>query len=98
MSHYQLFDAVKLRETVPLPEGGTAPLGTPGAIVEVLGQGKAYMVELFGEWITVDAQGNRIVASPDDPDAYQETIDVVTVGPEQIELVMSAAKTVGAET
>jgi hypothetical protein len=47
MSQFQLFDSVKLKASIPLTEGGTAEMDTPGAVVEVFNQGEAYMVELF---------------------------------------------------
>ncbi len=33
---YKLFDSVRLKEAIPLTDGGVAEAGTVGAIVEVL--------------------------------------------------------------
>jgi len=51
VSQFQLFDAVKLKSEIPLEDGGTAPEGCMGSIVEVFNDGEAYMVELFGGWV-----------------------------------------------
>ncbi|GMU26260.1 MAG: hypothetical protein AMXMBFR16_11650 [Candidatus Uhrbacteria bacterium] len=56
MTPFQLFDAVKLREAIPLSDGGVAPEGTPGTVVAGLGDGDAYLVEYVGEWVTPNAQ------------------------------------------
>lgn len=48
MSQFKRFDSVKLSAAVPLEEGGVAPEGCICSIVEVLNDGEAYMVELFG--------------------------------------------------
>jgi hypothetical protein len=42
MSKFQLFDGVRLREDLPLIDGGIAPIGTVGTIVEILKNGEAY--------------------------------------------------------
>ena len=44
---FQLFDAIKLTEEIPLADGGNAAVGTVGAIVDIFNNGEAYMVELF---------------------------------------------------
>ena len=95
MSRFQLFDAVKLTETVPLDEREVAPAGTPGAVVEVLQEGEALMVELFARWVQIDAQGKRIAAKSEDPHAFMETLGVATVTPSQLQLVKPASETVG---
>ncbi len=51
MTRFELFDSVKLTEAIALTDGGTAPPGSLGAIVEVFREGEAYMVELFGDWV-----------------------------------------------
>ena len=51
---YKLFDSVKLTEAIPLTDGGMAEAGTVGAIVEVLEEGEAYLVEFFGGWVKYD--------------------------------------------
>jgi hypothetical protein len=98
MTRLQLFDSVKLSESVTLTEGEVAPAGTRGAIVELLADGEAYMVELFGDWVKIDSEGNWIPASAGDPDAFTETLGVATVSPGQIELLTPAEKTTGAKT
>ncbi len=95
MSQFQLFDSVKLKEPIPLDEGGTAPEGTVGAIVEVFKDGEAYMVEFFGNWIRADVHGDFIPAASSAPDSFMETIGVETVYPHQIYLVKPGRETVG---
>lgn len=98
MTRFQLFDSVKLSESVTLAEGEVASAGTRGAIVELLADGEAYMVELFGDWVKIDDKGNWILASANDPDAFTETLGVATVSLGQIELLTPAEKTTGAKT
>jgi hypothetical protein len=98
MTKLQLFDSVRLRETVILAEGEVVPAGTRGAVVELLADGEATMVELFGDWVKVDSKGNLVPASADDPEAFAETLGVVTVRLGQIELLSPAEKTTGAKT
>ena len=95
MSQFQLFDSVKLKESIPLENGGSAPIGTAGAIVEVFKDGEAYLVELFGRWVTAAADSDFINSSPDEPDAFMETIGIETIAPHQISLVTPASETVG---
>lgn len=95
MSQFQLFDSVKLKESIPLSEGGSAPEGTPGVIVEVFKNGEAYMVELFGGWVKADVGGDFVPSERDSPDSFMETLGVETVYPEQIRLVKPARETVG---
>ena len=98
MSQFQLFDSVKLKEAIPLSEGGLAPEGTPGAIVEVFKNGEAYMVELFGGWVKAEIEGDFVPVDRDAPDAFMETIGVETVYPQQLRLVKPARETVGVRT
>lgn len=95
MSQFQLFDFVKLKESIPLSEGGSAPEGTPGVIVEVFKNGEAYMVELFGGWVKADVGGDFVPSDRDSPDSFMETLGVETVYPQQIRLVKPARETVG---
>ena len=60
---FELFDAVELKEPATLSEGQIIPAGVHGAIVEVFDQGEAYLVELFGEWVKTDHQGERTGAT-----------------------------------
>lgn len=95
MSKFQLFDSVKLKEDIALEDGNTASTGTVGAIVEVFNDGEAYMVELFGRWVTADPGDDFVDSSADDPESFMESIGVETVRPDQIYLVIPAHETVG---
>lgn len=94
MSQFNLFDSVKLKEEIPVEDGGTAPEGCPGAIVEVFKDGEAYMVELFGRWVSMASDGGFVESTPDAADSFMETIGVETVFPHQIRLVTPAKETV----
>lgn len=91
---YKLFDSVKLKEAIPLFDGGMAEMGTVGAIVEVLEEGEAYLVELFGGWVKYDEQENLVSAISHEKDAFRETIGIETVYSQQLELVQPARETV----
>jgi hypothetical protein len=90
VSKFQLFDAVQLTETIPLTDGGVASIGTVGTIVEVLKAGEAYIVELFGNWVKYDREGNFIPAKSEELESFMETIGVEIVNPQQIILTASA--------
>lgn len=92
---FQLFDSVKLKEAVTLTDGGIAPEGSSGAIVEVFNNGEAYMVELFGGWVKYDAAENFVPAKREEAESFLETIGVETVYPQQLQLVKPAQETVG---
>lgn len=94
MSKFQLFDGVKLTEEIPLTDGGIAPIGTVGAIVEVLKDGEAYLVELFGDWVKYDEQGNFVSATQTEKGAFMETIGVEIVSPHQLLLTVPAKETI----
>lgn len=95
MTRFQLFDSIQLQSAVALDDGEIAPAGTPGAVVERLGEGEAYLVELFGEWVKLDAQGRLGASTPDDPEAFMKSLGVATVAPEQILITQEAAETMG---
>ncbi|GAB4172218.1 MAG: hypothetical protein Fur006_00870 [Coleofasciculaceae cyanobacterium] len=95
MSYFNLFDTVKLKEAIPIIDGGTAPEGTIGAIVEIFNNGEAYMVELFGDWVKYDERENFVPSDREDPDSFIESIGVETVYPQQLSLVKPAKETVG---
>jgi hypothetical protein len=95
MSQFQLFDSVKLKESLPLDAGEIAPQGSPGAIVEVFNDGEAYLVELFGGWVKAEVGQDFVPADRDEPQAFMSTIGVETVYPHQIHLVKPARETVG---
>ena len=91
---FNLFDLVKLTESIPLTDGGRAEVGTVGAIVEVFNGGEAYLIELFGDWVKYDEQENFVPASPTVIGAFRESIGVETVYPHQLKLVRPARETV----
>jgi hypothetical protein len=95
MSKFQLFDAVNLTQEISLTDGGVAPPGTAGAIVEVFNNGEAYLLELFGGWVKAEIGGDFIPANQDEPDAFMETLGVETVYPHQLQLVKSAREIMG---
>jgi Protein of unknown function (DUF2281) len=95
MTQFQLFDSVNLMEEIALEDGGAAPEGTPGAIVEVFKEGEAFMVELFGGWVKTDEEGDFIPADPEEAGAFMETLGVETVYPHQLTLVKSAREVMG---
>lgn len=95
MTKFQLFDGVKLTEKITLIDGGVAQVGTVGAIVEVLGDGKAYLVELFGDWVKYDEDGDFMSATQDESGSFMETIGVETVYPHQLALTIPARETMG---
>ncbi|MCT7954308.1 DUF2281 domain-containing protein [Laspinema palackyanum] len=95
MARFQLFDGVKLTEAIPLTDGGVAQVDTVGTIVEVLGEGKAYLVELFGDWVKYDETGNFVSATQDEADSFMETIGVETVYPHQFVLTIPAREAMG---
>ena len=95
MSQFQLFDSVKLRAETQLEEGRTAPEGCAGSIVEVFNDGEAYMVELFGGWVTDTADGDFAPSTREAPDSFMETLGVETLSPSQLRLVTPAREAVG---
>ncbi|MCL1475794.1 DUF2281 domain-containing protein [Argonema antarcticum] len=95
MMIFQLFDGVKLTEEIPLTDGGIAPIGTVGAIVEVLNNGEVYIVELFGGWVKYDDAENFVPATQDEEGAFMESIGVETVYPNQLILTVPARETMG---
>jgi hypothetical protein len=95
MSQFQLFDSIKLTDALPLDDGKIAPIGAPGAIVEVFNNGEAYLVELFGGWVTAEVGQDFSPADRREANSFMETIGVETVYPHQIRLVKSAGETNG---
>ena len=95
MSQFQLFDAVKLRADIPLEDGGTAPEGCVGSIVEVFNDGESYMVELFGRWVVDTEDGDFVPSTREAVDSFMETIGIETLSPQQIRLVTPAREAVG---
>lgn len=95
MTRFELFDSVKLTEAIALTDGGTAPPGTLGAVVEVFKEGEAYMVELFGGWVKYDAAKNFVPANRQDAESFLETLAVEMVYPHQLQLVKPVEETLG---
>ncbi|MEM9091663.1 MAG: hypothetical protein AAGC93_23355 [Cyanobacteria bacterium P01_F01_bin.53] len=95
MSQFQLFDSVKLKSEIPLEDGGTAPEGCIGSIVEVFNDGEAYMVELFGGWVIDTEDGDFAPSTREAVDSFMETIGVETLSPHQIRLFTPAREAVG---
>jgi hypothetical protein len=93
MRKFQLFDSVKLTEDISLTDGGIALMGTAGVIVEVLKEGEAYLVELFGGWVKYDEQGDFVLANQIEKEAFMETIGVEIIFPHQINLTVPAQET-----
>ena len=95
MTKFQLFDGIKLTQEISLTDGGVAHADIVGAIVEVLGEGKAYLVELFGNWVKYDENGDFMPATQDESGSFMETIGVETVYPHQLILTIPARETMG---
>lgn len=95
MSQFQLFDSVQTLDSVPLTEGEVAPAGTTGAIVEVFNEGEAFLIELFGQWVKYDSEGDFVPSTQDDPNAFMETLGVERVYPHQITLLAAARDVMG---
>ncbi|WP_228052516.1 DUF4926 domain-containing protein [Nodosilinea sp. LEGE 07298] len=93
--NFSLFDAIRLKEDIDLGDRVHAPAGTLGSVVEVLNQGEAYLVECFGGWVKFDAEGNFVPADWDNPEAFVETLGVVTVYLHQLQLVKLAEESMG---
>jgi len=95
MSKFQLFDGIDLIEEISLTDGGVAPPGTTGIIVEVFQGGEAYLVELFGGWVKAEIGGDFVRANQDEPSAFMETLGVETIYPHQLQLLKSAREAMG---
>jgi hypothetical protein len=95
---FALFDAVELTQATTLAEGQVVPTGTHGAIVEVLDQGDAYLVELFGQWVQQTQEGALIAAQPEAATAFVETLGIALLTPDQLRLRQPADQTVGEHT
>lgn len=95
MNNFNLFDTVKLNQEIKTYQGRVISKDTIGTIVEIHNNGEAYEVELFGNWIEYNPQGNIIPSNSHSPHAFMETIAVETLYPQQITLVKTASQTVG---
>ena len=90
-----LFDTVKLTQDIKTNKGDIVTQDTIGTIVEIYNAGEAYEVELFGNWVEYNSQGDVISSNDQSPNAFVETIAVETLYPHQIMLVKTASQTVG---
>jgi hypothetical protein len=95
MTHFDVFDAIKLKEEILSTDGETIAAGTVGTIVDLLDDGAAYLVELFGDWIKYDENEELVLADATVPDAFRETLGVEVIYPQQMRLVKPASETVG---
>ena len=95
MKSCNLFDTIKTIEAIRLENGDIAPINTIGVIVEIDNDGEAYEVELFGNWVEYNQEGELIVSHSNSSNAFVETIAVITLYPQQISFVKPARETVG---
>jgi hypothetical protein len=98
MDTFNLLDQVQLIAAIPISSDTgnalepteSAPIGTPGTIVEVLEPGEAFLVELFGDWVTLQAPTRLVRAEADTPGAFRETLGVEVIRADQMRLVAHA--------
>jgi hypothetical protein len=87
MEQFELFDQVQLVEAIllngemsnALEQLEMAPVGTLGTIVEVLEPGEIFLVELFGDWVSLEDGIGLVRATRDNPTAFRETLGVEVV-------------------
>ncbi len=95
MEQFELFDQVQLVEAIALSGEMSnaleplemAPVGTTGTIVEVLDPGEAFLVELFGDWVSLEDGAGLVRATHDNPTAFRETLGVEVVKAAQMNLL-----------
>ncbi|MBW4484116.1 MAG: DUF2281 domain-containing protein [Tildeniella torsiva UHER 1998/13D] len=95
MAQFELFDQVQLAEAVALSGEMSnaleplevAPVGTIGTVVEVLEPGEAYLVELFGDWVSLEVGTGLVRSTHDRSTAFRETLGVEVVKTSQITLL-----------
>ena len=85
---------MKLGEEIPVEDGGATPEGCPGAIIKMFNDGEAYVVELFGRWVTLSDNGDFVDSTADTSNSFMETVGVQTVAPYQIRSAVPAIETV----
>lgn len=95
MEQFNLLDQVRLLEPIALESDfgnaltaqNEAPVGTTGSIVEILESGQVFLVELFGDWVKLEAtEGLRRVDALEEG-AFQETLGVEVVRSQQMTLL-----------
>jgi hypothetical protein len=95
---FNLLDPVQLTEAIPLSSDmgnalelpAAAPIGTVGTMVEVLELGEAFLVELFGNWVTLQEPAGLVRVEADTPGAFRQTLGVEVVRTDQMQLVAHA--------
>jgi hypothetical protein len=95
MDDFNLLDQVQLTAVISLSSDmGNAleppeatPVGTTGTIVEVLEPGETFLVELFGDWVTLQEPTGLVQAQAETPGAFRETLGVEVVSADQMQLV-----------
>ncbi len=90
MRPFQVLDSVKLTEALQLVSGETAPIGSPGTIVEVVNPHKIYRVELLGQWVRAELDGDFFIAEPSADQSYMESIGIETVYSHLIQIIKPA--------
>jgi hypothetical protein len=95
MEQFELFDQVQLVEAIALSgemsnaleQLEMAPVGTTGTIVEVLEPGEVFLVELFGNWVSLEDGAGLVRATGENPTAFRETLGVEVVKSAQMHLL-----------
>ena len=95
MEQFELFDQVQLTEAISLcgemsnalEPLTVAPVGTTGTIVEVLDPDEAFLVELFGDWVSLEDEAGLKRSTHDNPTAFRETLGVEVVKATQMNLL-----------
>jgi hypothetical protein len=95
MEQFELFDQVQLTEAISLcgemsnalEPLAVAPVGTTGTIVEVLDPNEAFLVELFGDWVSLEDEAGLKRSTHDNPTAFRETLGVEVVKATQMNLL-----------
>ncbi len=95
MEQFELFDQVQLTEAISLSGEmsnalellAVAPGGTMGTIVEVLEPGEAFLVELFGGWVSLEEGAGLVRSTPEHPTAFRETLGVEVMKAAQMKLL-----------
>jgi hypothetical protein len=95
MENFELFDQVQLTEAIALSGEmsnaleplAVAPVGTLGTLVEILEPGEVFLVELFGDWVSLEAEAGLVRSTPDHPTAFRETLGVEVVQASQMSLL-----------
>lgn len=93
MAFFKLLDQVQLTEAIPLTgemsnalaPSKLAPVGTIGTIVEVLEPDRVFLIELFGDWVTLQESTGLVRAKAESPSAFRETIGVEVVRSHQMQ-------------